>query len=129
MRPLQLLTLVLSVGVAGAAIAPALPVGGAIAPPAPDSTHHHLAGLFHTLDVIEDVDDVVDGDFGEIDPVRNVTEGVGDAVDDISDTYNDVTDFRIWEPFTDIDDSVEDFSDDVDDSMRHVSNNVEDWFN
>jgi hypothetical protein len=121
----------LGIGVVGSAIASTLPTHAAIVPPAPspDNTHRYVAGLFHTLDIIEDVDDVIDGDFGDIDPIREVTEDVGDVVDDISDTYNDVTDIKIWEPFTDIDDNVEDFVDDVDDTMRHVSNDIDDWFN
>ncbi|MEM6714038.1 MAG: hypothetical protein AAGD09_08985 [Cyanobacteria bacterium P01_F01_bin.56] len=31
-----------------------------------------------------------------------------------------MTNFKIWEPFTDVDDAIEDFVDDVDDTMRRV---------
>ncbi|MGD1943511.1 MAG: hypothetical protein ACFB0G_19630 [Leptolyngbyaceae cyanobacterium] len=116
--------------IVGTAIACAIPVEAATAPrlSQPMAVSVPVAGLFHTLDVIEDVDDVLDGDFGDIDPVRDFTEDVEDAVDDVSDTIDDVTDFHIYEPFTDVDDRVEDFADDVDDTMRHISNDVEDWF-
>jgi hypothetical protein len=87
-----------------------------------------LAGLFRAIDIAEDVDDVLDGDFGQIDPVREVTEDIVDAVDDVNDTIYDVTHINLYEPFTGIDDSVEDFTDDVDDTIRHVSNDVNDWF-
>ncbi len=87
-----------------------------------------LAGLFHVIDVAEDVDDLLDGDIGQIDAVREVTEDVVDAVDDVNDTIYDVTHIQIYEPFTDIDDTVEDFTDDIDDTIRHVSNDVNDWF-
>jgi hypothetical protein len=87
-----------------------------------------VAGLFQIIDIAEDVDDVLDGDFGQVDPIREVTEDVGDALDDVNDTIYDVTHINIYEPFTEIDDTVEDFADDVDDTVRHVSNDVNDWF-
>lgn len=87
-----------------------------------------LAGLFRAIDIAEDVEDVVSGDFGQIDPVREVTEEVGNAMDDVNDTIYDVTHINIVEPFVEIDDTVEDFADDVDDTVRHVSNDVNDWF-
>lgn len=111
-------------------VPPILAPARAVVLPAPTLSPAHLetAGLFHTIDILEDVDDALDGDFGDIDPIRDVTESVEDVVDDVTDTYNDVTNIRIWEPFTDVDDQVEDFVDDVDDTMRHVSNDIEDWF-
>jgi len=87
-----------------------------------------LAGLFRAIDIAEDVDDALDGDFGQIDPVREVTEDVGNAMDDVNDTLYDVTHINIVEPFVEIDDTVEDFADDVDDTMRQVSDDVNDWF-
>lgn len=87
-----------------------------------------VAGLFRVIDIAEDVDDVLDGDIGQVDPIREVTEDIGDALDDVNDTIYDVTHINIYEPFTEIDDTVEDFADDVDDTMRHVSNDVNDWF-
>jgi hypothetical protein len=87
-----------------------------------------VAGLFRAIDIAEDIDDILDGDIGQVDPIRNVTEDIGDALDDVNDTLYDVTHINLYEPFTDIDDTVEDFVDDVDDTMRHVSNDVNDWF-
>ena len=96
--------------------------------PSQPSEQVKLAGLFRAIDIAEDVEDVVSGDFGQIDPVREVTEEVGDAMDDVNDTIYDVTHINIVEPFVEIDDTVEDFADDVDDTVRHVSNDVNDWF-
>jgi hypothetical protein len=96
--------------------------------PSQPSEQMTLAGLFRVIDIAEDVEDVVSGDFGQIDPVREVTEDVGNAMDDVNDTIYDVTHINIVEPFVEIDDTVEDFADDVDDTVRSVSNDVEDWF-
>lgn len=103
---------------------------GATPPSAQTATAQtvEVAGLFRAIDIAEDVDDILDGDIGQVDPIRNVTEDVGDALDDVNDTIYDVTHINIYEPFTDIDDTVEDFADDVDDTIRHVSNDVNDWF-
>lgn len=104
------------------AVAVAMPVSPASVQPV------EVAGLFRVIDIAEDVDDLIDGDIGQIDPIRNVTGEVGDALDDVNDTLYDVTHINIYEPFTDIDDRVEDFADDVDDTIRHVSSDVNDWF-
>lgn len=130
MKPINRLTYALSISVVGMTIASARPAPAAIAPQLASGYHvpQKTASLFDTIDLIEDVDDALDGDFLDIDPLRNVTEGIEDVVDDVTDTYNDVTDFRIWEPFTGVDDTVEDFVDDVDDTMRHISNDIDDWF-
>lgn len=88
-----------------------------------------VAGLFDLIDLAEDVDDLIDGDIGQIDAVRNVTEGIENGFDDVNDTIYDVTHINILEPFTSVDDRVEDFADDVDDSFRHISNDLNDWFN
>lgn len=120
----------LMVCIVGGAIALTAPALAAISPQ-PDTASipgHQRADLFHTLDVIEDVDDLLDGDIGDIDPIRDFTEDIEGAVDDVNDTIEDITDIDIYEPFTDIDDRVEDFADDIDDTMRHISNDVEDWF-
>lgn len=118
-------------GMIGTLLSPGLPTTAATLPssqtPLVPSTQ--FAGLWHTIDVLEDVDDVVNGNFGQVDPVREVTESVGDALDDVNDTIYDVTHINPIEPFTQVDDQVEDFVDDVDDTMRHVSNDVNDWFN
>jgi hypothetical protein len=87
-----------------------------------------VAGLFRLIDIAEDVDDILDGDIGQVDPIRNVTEQIGDALDDVNDTIYDVTHINLLEPFTSIDDTLEDFADDIDDTMRHASNDVNDWF-
>jgi hypothetical protein len=100
----------------------------AIAPRPVQAEPVMLAGLFRAIDIAEDVDDALDGDFGQIDPVREVTESVGDAADDVGDTIYDATHFNLYEPFTDIDDTVEEFNDDIDDTIRHTSNDVNDWF-
>ena len=129
MRVINRLAYALSISVVGIAIASARPAPAVLSPQLASSNHspQKTADLFDTIDLIEDVDDALDGDFLDIDPLRDVTEGVEDVVDDVTDTYNDVTDFRIWEPFTDIDETVEDFVDDVDDIMRHISNDIDDW--
>ncbi|NJL50149.1 MAG: hypothetical protein HC929_25625 [Leptolyngbyaceae cyanobacterium SM2_5_2] len=106
--------------------APALAV--TLTPTQTQSSSPRLTGLFHVLDVAEDVDDLLDGDIGQIDPIRDVVENVEDGVDDVQDTIYDVTHINIIEPFTDVDDQYEDFVDDVDDSIRHASNDVNDWF-
>jgi hypothetical protein len=87
-----------------------------------------VAGLFRLIDIAEDVDDILDGNLGQVDPIRNATEQIGDALDDVNDTIYDITHINIIEPFTSIDDTIEDFADDVDDVMRHASNDVNDWF-
>jgi hypothetical protein len=111
------------------AVGVSLPAEAIIAPPHGQSTQPvELAGLFQVIDIAEDVDDLLDGDIGQIDPVREVTEDVGDALDDVNDTVYDVTHFNVYEPFTEVDDNVEDFADDVDDTLRHASNDVNDWF-
>jgi hypothetical protein len=130
LKPMKFPTLFLSLIATGSAITAALP-GLATSFPQPQTSPalpQQLAGLWRAIDIAEDVDDVLDGDFGQIDPVREVTEDVGDALDDVNDTLYDVTHINIYEPFTDIDDTVEDFTDDVDDTMRHISNDVNDWF-
>ncbi|NEQ43960.1 MAG: hypothetical protein F6K00_10540 [Leptolyngbya sp. SIOISBB] len=130
MRLINRLAYALSISVVGMAISSAQPTPAAITPQLASANRplQKTASLFDTIDLIEDVDDALDGDFLDIDPFRDVTEGVEDVVDDVTDTYNDVTDFRIWEPFTGVDDTVEDFVDDVDDTMRHISNDIDDWF-
>ena len=95
----------------------------------PSAQPVEVAGLFQLIDLAEDIDDLIDGDIGQIDAVRNVTESIEDAFDDVNDTIYDVTHINILEPFTRIDDRVEDFADDVDDSFRHISNDLNDWFN
>lgn len=79
-------------------------VSTAIAFPAKPGQSIEYAGLFRTLNVIEDVDDALDGNFGQIDPVRNVTENIEDGLDDVNDTIYDVTHINPIEPFTDVDD-------------------------
>jgi len=128
MRPLKLCSILAIISTATGLNLPAV---GATLPPAQASPAQpvEVAGLFRAIDIAEDVDDVLDGDIGQVDPIRNVTEDVGDALDDVNDTIYDVTHINIYEPFTEIDDTVEDFADDVDDTIRHVSNDVNDWFN
>ncbi|MGF1571035.1 MAG: hypothetical protein ACFCVD_23660 [Nodosilinea sp.] len=121
------LAILLTLGTAGLSPAVAATLGVASSNPNPQPAR--LAELFQILDVAEDIDDVLDGDFGQVDPVRNVTESIEDGLDDVNDTITDVTHINIIEPFTKVDDEVEDFADDVDDAIRHVSNDVNDWFN
>jgi hypothetical protein len=123
---ISLFGLLLAVGV----IAPGLPARATtISPVASLDPSVEVAGLFDVIRIAEDVDDLIDGDIGQIGVVRNVTESIEDAVDDVNDTIYDVTHINILEPFTSVDDRVEDFADDVDDTFRHVSNDLNDWFN
>ncbi len=125
MSPTRFMSILMAVGTATSLGLPAL----ATTLPSDQPTQAiELAGLFQVIDIAEDVDDLIDGDFGQIDPIREVTEDVGDALDDVNDTIYDVTHINIVEPFVEIDDTVEDFADDVDDTLRHVSNDVNDWF-
>jgi hypothetical protein len=127
MKPLNFLitlaTVSAATGLGLPAVAATMP-----SPQASSAQPVEVAGLFRVIDIAEDVDDVLDGDIGQVDPIREVTEDVGDALDDVNDTIYDVTHINIYEPFTEIDDTVEDFADDVDDTVRHVSNDVNDWF-
>jgi hypothetical protein len=127
MNPLKLFAALATVSTATSL---GLPVLAATMPSSQASSAQpfEVAGLFRVIDIAEDVDDVLDGDIGQVDPIREVTEDVGDALDDVNDTIYDVTHINIYEPFTEIDDTVEDFADDVDDTIRHVSNDVNDWF-
>jgi hypothetical protein len=120
---ITLATVSTSAGLGLPAVAATMP-----SPQASSAQPVEVAGLFRVIDIAEDVDDVLDGDFGQVDPIREVTEDVGDALDDVNDTIYDVTHINIYEPFTEIDDTVEDFADEVDDTVRHVSNDVNDWF-
>lgn len=128
MNPSVLLATLIATGTAAGV---ALPTAATTLPPSSATPMHdeQVAGLFQIIDIAEDVDDLLDGDIGQIDPIRKVTERVGDALDDVNDTIYDVTHINIYEPFTDIDDTFEDFVDDVDDTIRHVSNDLNDWFN
>jgi hypothetical protein len=127
MTPLKLFSILATISTATGlglpAVAATLP-----SPQASTARSVEVAGLFRAIDIAEDVDDVLDGDIGQVDPIREVTEDVGDALDDVNDTIYDVTHINIYEPFTEIDDTVEDMADDVDDTVRHVSNDVNDWF-
>ena len=124
------LKLFVSLAAVGTATSLGLPAVAAtmLSPQASSAQPIRVAGLFRAIDIAEDVDDVLDGDIGQVDPIREVTEDVSDALDDVNDTIYDVTHINIYEPFTEIDDTVEDFADDVDDTVRHVSNDVNDWF-
>lgn len=127
MKPLTFLITLATVGTATSLGLPAM-AATLPSPQASSAEPMRMAGLFRVIDIAEDVDDVLDGDIGQVDPIREVTEDVGDALDDVNDTIYDVTHINIYEPFTEIDDTVEDFADDVDDTFRHVSNDVNDWF-
>ncbi len=130
MNPINPWKFVATLVTAGTAVSLGLPAVATTTPFPQGSSAQgiEVAGLFRAIDIAEDVDDVLDGDIGQVAPIRNVTEDVGDALDDVNDTIYDVTHINLYEPFTDIDDTVEDFADDVDDTFRHVSNDGNDWF-
>jgi hypothetical protein len=127
---MNILKCFVTLAAAGTTASIGLPAMATTIPSPQDSSAQptEVAGLFRIIDIAEDVDDVLDGDFGQVDPIREVTEDIGDAMDDVNDTIYDATHIKIYEPFTDIDDQVEDFVDDVDDTIRHVSNDVDDRF-
>ena len=75
-----------------------------------------VAGLFRILDVAEDIDDLAKGNIRGIDPIKEVTRDVEDALDDTRDSVKDFGD--------DVGDSVRDFNRAVD----RAADDVEDWF-
>jgi hypothetical protein len=114
MKSLLILTGVLTAS--GALMVPATAATCSATSMPPNPAGIQVAGLFRVLDIAEDVDDLIDGDIGKIDPIQNVTRDIEDAFDDVGD-------------------EIEDFGDDAQDAVRdinrridRVSDDVNDWF-
>lgn len=99
----------------------ATPVGATVPvqPSGPDR-QTTIAGLWDVFRVVEDLDDLRDGDFTEITPVEEALRPIEDALDSVEGVIDDVQDIT--------NDPVQDQVDNMDDAIDRVIHDVEDFY-
>lgn len=90
-----------------------------VQPPAPAS-QTTVAGLWDVFRVVEDLDDLRDGDFTEITPVEEALRPIESALDSVEEVIDNVQDIA--------NDPVQDQVDNMDDSIDRVIHDVEDFY-
>lgn len=119
---LRLLNLIAAgtLGLGMAAIAsPTVAAQSHHSPTAPTATVE-VADLFKTLRIIEDVDDLLEGDYLEVSPIEDVLDPINDAIEVVDNTVDEVQDI--------FDDDSRDAIDDIDNAIDRATYDAYDWY-
>jgi hypothetical protein len=82
----------------------------------PLSQDNLVVDLFDVIRVVKDIDDIVDGDFGRVTPIKRVNRRIEQGLDDVNDTIEDTKrDLRRTRRR-------------IDRKINRIADDVEDWF-
>jgi hypothetical protein len=105
----------------GTAIAPqTFAAQPSISPSSSPLPNTAVADLFKTLRIIEDVDDLLEGDYLEVSPIEDVLDPINDAIEAVDDTVDEVQDV--------FDDDSRDTIDDIDDAIDRITHDTDNWY-